>query len=100
MGPGRHEYRRRINSDTMSRRSGVKLMSLVTALQKEPLPALIGEAAWRSLRSIRKSSFRFAGPDAACPVSFQPIGYYQLARAATCFPKTPPAKVHVSCEAP
>jgi Heparinase II/III-like protein/Heparinase II/III N-terminus len=56
----------------------VNLKSLVTALQKEPLPALIGEAAWRSLRSIRKSSFRFAGPDAACPVSFQPIGYYRL----------------------
>jgi hypothetical protein len=61
----------------MSRRSGAKLISLVTALQREPLPALIGEAAWRSLRSVRKSSFRFAGPDAACPVSFQPIGYYR-----------------------
>src|SRR5271170_6302586 len=48
------------------------------ALHGEPLPALIGEAAWRGLRSLRKTSFQLAGAGAACPVSFQPIGYYQL----------------------
>jgi Heparinase II/III-like protein/Heparinase II/III N-terminus len=52
--------------------------SLTTVLRREPLPALIGEAAWRGLRSLRKTSFQLAGPDAACPVSFQPVGYYQL----------------------
>jgi hypothetical protein len=38
----------------------------------------MGEAAWRSIRSLRKTSFQLAGTDGACPVSFQPIGYYQL----------------------
>jgi hypothetical protein len=52
--------------------------SLASVLRREPLPALIGEAAWRGLRSLRKTRFQLAGPDAACPVSFQPVGYYQL----------------------
>jgi Heparinase II/III-like protein/Heparinase II/III N-terminus len=52
--------------------------SLTTVLRRERLPALIGEAAWRGLRSLRKTSLQLAGPDAACPVSFQPIGYYRL----------------------
>jgi hypothetical protein len=52
--------------------------SLTTVLRREPLPALIGEAAWRGLRSLRKTSFQLVGPNAACPVSFQPIGYYPL----------------------
>jgi hypothetical protein len=56
----------------------VKLISLASALQKEPLPALLGEAAWRGLRSIRRSRFQRARLDGACPVRFQPIGYYQL----------------------
>ncbi len=57
-----------------------QLRSLTTVLRREPLPALIGEAAWRGLRSLRKTSFQLAGPDAACPVTFQPLGYYQLQR--------------------
>jgi hypothetical protein len=52
--------------------------SLTTVLRRERLPALIGEAAWRGLRSLRKTSFQLAGPNAACALSFQPIGYYQL----------------------
>ena len=52
--------------------------SLTTVLRREPLPVLIGEAAWRGLRSLRKTRFQLAGPDVACPVSFQPVGYYQL----------------------
>ena len=60
------------------RKFGVKLRSLGSALRREPLPALIGEAGWRSIRAIRKTRFQLAGPDSACPVSFQAIGYYQL----------------------
>ncbi len=56
----------------------MKLISLASALQKEPLPALLGEAAWRGLRSIRRSRFQRARLDGACPVRFQPIGYYRL----------------------
>ena len=56
----------------------MNLISLASALHGEPLPALIGEAAWRGLRSIRRSRFQRARPDGACPVRFQPIGYYQL----------------------
>jgi hypothetical protein len=56
----------------------VKLISLASALQKEPLPALLGEAAWRGLRSIRRSRFQRTRLDGTCPVRFQPIGYYQL----------------------
>lgn len=52
--------------------------SLTTVLRRERLPALLREAAWRGLRSLRKTSFQLAGPGAACPVSFQPIGYYQF----------------------
>ncbi len=59
------------------RKLGVELRSLAGALHREPLPALIGEGAWRGLRSIQKTSFQLAGPRAVCPVSFQPIGYYQ-----------------------
>jgi hypothetical protein len=52
--------------------------SLTTVLRRERLPALIGEAAWRGLRSLRKTSFQLVGSGATCPVTFQPIGYYQL----------------------
>jgi hypothetical protein len=60
------------------RKLGVKLRSVGSALRRERPLALIGEAAWRSIRSLRKTSFQLAGPGATCPVSFQPIGYYQL----------------------
>jgi hypothetical protein len=63
---------------TLLRKLVVKLRSLASALRREPLPALLGEAAWRGLRSIRKSGFQLTGPGAACPVRFQPIGYYRL----------------------
>jgi Heparinase II/III-like protein/Heparinase II/III N-terminus len=58
--------------------SGVKLRNLANTLRKEPLPTLIGEAGWRGIRSIRKTVFQLTGRDAACPVIFRPIGYYQL----------------------
>jgi Heparinase II/III-like protein/Heparinase II/III N-terminus len=60
------------------RKPVVELRSLAGAFQREPLPALIGEAALRGLRSLRKTSLQLAGPGAVCPVSFQPIGYYQF----------------------
>jgi len=47
------------------------------ALAEEPLPKLIGEAAWRGIRSMRQWTFRRAGRMSACPVRFHPIGYYQ-----------------------
>jgi hypothetical protein len=56
----------------------MKVLRLRSALRNNSLPALIGEAAWRGIRSIRRSSFRLAGPGGACPVRFHPIGYYQL----------------------
>jgi hypothetical protein len=56
------------------------LRSLVTALRKEPLSALVGEAAWRVTRSIRRSKFQLTGPGDDCPVRFRPIGYYQPQR--------------------
>jgi hypothetical protein len=60
------------------RKLRVELRSVTDALHREPLPTLIGEAAWRGLRSLRKTSFQLAGPGAACPVTFQQIDYYQL----------------------
>jgi Heparinase II/III-like protein/Heparinase II/III N-terminus len=56
----------------------MKLLSVGSAFRRERPSTLIGEAAWRSIRSLRKTSFQLAGPSAACPVSFQPIGYYQV----------------------
>jgi hypothetical protein len=52
--------------------------SLTAVLRRERLPALLREAAWRGLRSLRRTRFQLAGSGAACPVSFQPIGYYPL----------------------
>ena len=54
----------------------VKRHSLISALRQEPLPILLAEAAWRSLREIRKQIFRRSGAGVS-PVSFQPIGYYE-----------------------
>jgi hypothetical protein len=69
----------------------MKLRSLASALRSNSLPSLVREAAWRSIRSIREASFQLAKPGGACPVRFQPIGYYESrtepvsepARAAT-----------------
>jgi hypothetical protein len=58
----------------------VKLRNLASALRNEPLPALLREAAWRGIRSIRRSIFKLGGPDGDCPVIFRPIGYYRLQR--------------------
>jgi hypothetical protein len=54
------------------------------ALREESLPILIREAAWRGIRSIRKSSFEVAGLDDECPVRFRPIGYYQSQKPISC----------------
>jgi Heparinase II/III-like protein/Heparinase II/III N-terminus len=56
----------------------MKLRALPSALRNNSLPALIGEASWRGIRSIRRSSFQVPGTGAACPVRFHPVGYYQL----------------------
>jgi hypothetical protein len=62
----------------------MNLGNLTRALREEPLPALIGEAAWRGIRSIRKLSFAVAGLGDACPVRFRPIGYYQFQKQLSC----------------
>jgi Heparinase II/III-like protein/Heparinase II/III N-terminus len=46
-------------------------------LAEEPLHKLVGEAAWRGIRSMRQLNFHRAGQVSACPVRFHPIGYYQ-----------------------
>jgi hypothetical protein len=56
----------------------------LSALAEEPLPKLIGEAAWRGIRSMRQWNFRRAGHRSACPVHFRPIGYYQSQRELEC----------------
>ena len=59
---------------------GLKLGNLANALRNEPLPALIREAGWRGIRSIRRLIFKLGGRNGDCPVIFQPIGYYRLQR--------------------
>lgn len=58
----------------------MKLRTIASAVRREPLPALLAEAAWRGVRSIRRSIFRIAGQGGDCPVTFRPIGYYRLNR--------------------
>jgi Heparinase II/III-like protein/Heparinase II/III N-terminus len=62
----------------------VKLRNLASALRNEPLPALIGEAGWRGIRSIRRSIFKLAARNGDCPVIFRPIGYYRVQRDFVC----------------
>jgi hypothetical protein len=58
----------------------VKLHNLASALRNEPLSALIGEAGWRGIRSIRGSIFKLAARNGDCPIIFRPLGYYQVQR--------------------
>ena len=53
-------------------------------LAEEPLHKLVGEAAWRGIRSMRQLNFNRAGQVSACPVRFHPIGYYRLRRELVC----------------
>jgi Heparinase II/III-like protein/Heparinase II/III N-terminus len=54
----------------------VKLHNVASVLRQEPLPLLIGEAAWRSIRSTRKRLFRLNGPG-PCRALFHPTGYFE-----------------------
>lgn len=54
----------------------MKLHTAASILRQDPLPVLIGEAAWRSVRAIRKLLFRLTGPG-SCRVRFHPIGYFE-----------------------
>ena len=58
----------------------MNLRSLASALRSEPLSALIGEAGWRAVRSIRKSIFKVSSENDDRPVIFRPINYYRLQR--------------------
>jgi hypothetical protein len=60
----------------------VKLRRLASVLRQESLPVLIGEAAWRSVRAIRKQLFRLNGPG-PCRVRFHPIGYFESQAGST-----------------
>ena len=57
---------------------------IARALRNHSLPALIAEAGWRGIRSIRKSSFQLAGQGGACPIRFHPIGYYPPEKDPAC----------------
>lgn len=54
----------------------MKLHSIANAVRHEPLPILLGEAAWRSVRAIRKRVFRRNGPGVS-RVVFRPLSYYE-----------------------
>ena len=56
----------------------MKLSKLPSALRREPLTRLAQEAAWRTVRSARKATFRVAKGMDAHPLRFSPLGYYQL----------------------
>jgi hypothetical protein len=47
------------------------------ALAEEPLYKMVGEAAWRGIRSMRQWKFEHVAQAGDCPVRFHPIGYYQ-----------------------
>ena len=55
----------------------MKLRTLTKALRQEPLPTLLAEAAWRSIREIRRSIFTRTGPGVP-GVRFYPLDYYEL----------------------
>jgi Heparinase II/III-like protein/Heparinase II/III N-terminus len=55
----------------------MRLRRLARALRTEDLPTLVGEAAWRVVRSLRRSRFKITVPGDACPVHFHPIGYFR-----------------------
>lgn len=56
----------------------MKLRAITNALRSEPLPILAAEALQRGIRFIRRSTFQLGRRGGACPVRFQPIGYYRL----------------------
>ncbi len=56
----------------------MKLRRLARALREDGLPTLVGEAAWRVIRSMRRSRFKITVPGDACPVHFHPLGYFRL----------------------
>ena len=68
--PGRHEYRRRNNSGSMTRPSlrSVYVRAMHDRLRPSPASCAGAPAgpdrgsSWRGLRSLRKSSFQLAGP--------------------------------------
>jgi Heparinase II/III-like protein/Heparinase II/III N-terminus len=52
----------------------------LSALAKEPLYKMLGEAAWRGIRSMRQWKFNHASQAGDCPVRFHPIGYHRNLR--------------------
>ncbi len=54
----------------------MNLHTVARTLRQEPLPILLGEAAWRGFRGIRKGIFRRYGHGVSS-VQFCPLGYYE-----------------------
>ncbi len=54
----------------------MKLHTVASALHEDPLPVLMGEAAWRGVRAVRQWLFRLKGPG-SCRVHFHPIRYFE-----------------------
>jgi Heparinase II/III-like protein/Heparinase II/III N-terminus len=55
----------------------MKPRTLYRHLREKPVAALVGEATWRGIKTIRQWKLRNASEGNDCPVRFRPIGYYR-----------------------
>ncbi len=51
--------------------------TLYRHLREQPVAALMGEATWRGIKTIRQWRLRNVSERGDCPVRFRPIGYYR-----------------------
>jgi hypothetical protein len=58
----------------------MKPRTLYRHLREKPVAALVGEATWRGIKTIRQWRLRNASEGGDCPVRFRPIGYYHCQR--------------------
>jgi Heparinase II/III-like protein/Heparinase II/III N-terminus len=58
----------------------MKPRTLYRHLREDPITALMGEATWRGIKTIRQWRLRNASEGDDCPVRFRPIGYYHCQR--------------------
>jgi len=58
----------------------MKPRTLYRHLREKPVAALVGEATWRGIKTIRQWRLRNASEGGDCPVRFCPIGYYHCQR--------------------
>jgi hypothetical protein len=55
----------------------MKIRRITKALRRHSVPALVAEAGWRGIRSLRARALQ-VDQHAICPVRFAPIGYHDL----------------------